>query len=60
MAGGAAIEIHPHARERAMERGASEAEIIATIETGEQFAAKHAQTGFRRVFPFRDTWQALY
>ena len=51
------VDIHPHARERAIERGASEVEIVATVETGEQFTAKHGRTGFRRNFPFDDTWR---
>jgi hypothetical protein len=51
------IEIHPHANERASERGATEAEIVATVEGGERFAAKHGRTGFRRNFSFGDTWR---
>ena len=38
------------------ERGASEAEITATIETGERFPAKFGRTGFRHTFPFNGTW----
>jgi len=34
------VELHPHARERAPERGASEEEIISTVLVGEQFPAK--------------------
>jgi hypothetical protein len=51
------IEIHPHARERAIERGTSEAEIVATVETGERFVGKHGRTGFRRIVPFGDIWR---
>ncbi len=51
------IDIHPHARERAIERGTSEEEIAATVEAGERFAAKHGRTGFRRNFPFGSIWR---
>ena len=46
------IRIHPHAKERMAERGATEAEVVATIETGERFLAKFGRTGFRRNFLF--------
>ena len=51
------ISIHPHARERAAERGATEGEIVATIEVGEKFSAKLGRTGFRRNFPFNGIWR---
>jgi hypothetical protein len=34
------IRIHPHARARMQERGASKDEVIETIETEEKFPAK--------------------
>jgi len=34
------VRFHPHARARLVERGASEAEVIATVEQGESFPAK--------------------
>lgn len=46
------VRIHPHARERMAERGATEAEVIATVEDGERFPAKFGRTGFRRNFAF--------
>jgi Domain of unknown function (DUF4258) len=52
-----AIELHPHARERAFERGASEAEIVATVSAGERFPAKLGRTGFRRNFAFDGMWR---
>jgi hypothetical protein len=52
-----AIELHPHARERAVERGASEAEIIVTIEGGERFPARLGRIGFRRNFTFNSMWR---
>ena len=51
------IELHPHARERASERGASEDEIISTVLAGEQFPAKFGRMGFRRDFPFNRIWR---
>jgi hypothetical protein len=52
------VELHPHARQRLAERGASEAEVIATIESGERFPARFGRTGFRRNFTFEGTWRA--
>jgi hypothetical protein len=42
------IVFHPHAIERAAERGATEKEIVETIRTGERFPAKRGRTAFRR------------
>ena len=39
------------------ERGATEEEVIATIERGERFAAKHGRIGFRCNFPFESEWK---
>jgi hypothetical protein len=50
-----AIQLHPHARERMAERGATETEVIATVEQGESFPAKFGRTGFRRNFLFDQT-----
>jgi hypothetical protein len=43
------VEIHPHARERAPERGVSEEEIVETVRTGESFPAKFGRMGFARL-----------
>lgn len=51
------IELHPHARERAIERGTTEEEIAATVSGGERFPAKLGRTGFRRNFPFHGLWR---
>ena len=40
------------------ERGASEAEVAATVRTGESIPAKHGRTGFRRNFPGPWPWRA--
>lgn len=52
-----AVRLHPHARERMEERGATEDEIRATVESGEQFPAKFGRNGFRRNFPFVGVWR---
>jgi hypothetical protein len=46
------VRLHPHARERMEERGATEEEVKATVEQGESFPAKFGRTGFRRNFRF--------
>ena len=51
------VELHPHASERLAERGATEAEVRATVEAGEPFPAKLGRSGFRRNFPFDGTWR---
>lgn len=50
------IKIHPHAKTRLKERGASEEEVVATVEEGETFKAKFGRTGFRRNFTFNGKW----
>lgn len=52
-----AIRLHPHAIERLAERGATEAEVIATIEGGDRFPAKFGRIGFRRNFAFGQSWR---
>jgi hypothetical protein len=51
-----AIRFHPHAKVRAFERGATEAEVITTVEEGEPFPAKYGRAGFRRDFSFDGVW----
>ena len=55
-----AIRFHPHAKERMRERGATEDEVIGTVEHGEQFKAKYNRTGFRRNFLFDSEWRGKY
>ncbi len=50
------VRLHPHARSRLPERGATEKEVIETVERGTQFPAKLGRTGFRRAFPFNAEW----
>ena len=51
------VRLHSHARARSIERGATEQEVIATVEGGERFPAKHGRTGFRRNFTFDAAWR---
>ena len=50
------VALHPHAKSRLIERGATEAEVIETVREGERFPAKYGRTGFRRNFPFNGVW----
>lgn len=50
------VTIHPHAAQRAKERGAEETELIETVNEGEQFPAKYGRTGFRKNFSFNAKW----
>jgi hypothetical protein len=50
------VRLHPHARERLAGRGATEPEVVATVEGGERFPAKFGRTGFRRNFIFGGKW----
>lgn len=52
-----AIKIHPHAKQRMEERGATEKEIVTTVEVGEKFPAKFGRIGFRRNFAFEGIWK---
>jgi len=54
------IKLHPHAKERLVERGAAEQEVIATVERGETLPAKFGRTGFRRNFSFNGTWRGRH
>jgi len=51
------VRLHRHAKERLSERGATEEEVIATVQTGERFLVKFGRTGFRRNFPFHGKWR---
>lgn len=54
------VQLHPHARERMQERGASEAEVVTTVLQGERFEAKHGRQGFRRNFPYNCIWMGRH
>ncbi len=51
------VNLHPHARDRLDERGASEEEIVLAVEAGEKFEAKFGRVGFRRNVPFKKRWR---
>lgn len=51
------VRLHPHAKERLIERGATEDEVITTVENGEVFPAKYGRAGFRRNFSFDGIWR---
>jgi hypothetical protein len=51
------VRLHPHAQARLAERGATEEEVVTTVEQGEQFSAKYGRTGFRRNFVYGGIWQ---
>jgi len=51
------VRSHPHAIARAAERGATEAEIEASVRTGDPSPAKHGRTLFRRNFPGPWGWR---
>ena len=51
------VRLHPHAASRMAERGATEAEVVATVSEGERFPGKYGRTGFRRNFPFAAEWR---
>jgi hypothetical protein len=52
-----AVRFHPHARERMGERGATQAEVVATVHDGERISARFGRTGFRRNFAFNGEWR---
>ncbi|MBS9475629.1 hypothetical protein [Ancylobacter radicis] len=54
------VEIAPHARESAQERGATEVEIVETVVSGESFPAKFGRVGFRRNHPFNSHWRGQF
>lgn len=51
------VRLHPHARERIAERGASIDEVVATISQGESISSRFSRSGFRRNFPLAGTWR---
>ncbi len=54
------VRLHPHARARVGERGATEAEVIATVQEGERFPARLDRVGFRRNFTYNSLWQGTW
>lgn len=54
------VRLHAHALERIAERGATEDEVVITVETGERFSGKFGRTGFRRNFAFNRKWRGRH
>ena len=54
------IQIDPHTLQRARERGASEKEIIETLETGINILAKSGRMGKSKIFSFNNTRLGKY
>jgi len=54
------VSLHPHAKERLTERGATETEVNATVTGGEQFPAKFGRIGFRRNFAYQSQWRGRF
>ena len=54
------MRLHPHAIARMQERGATEAEVEATIRDRERFAAKFGRQGFRRNLNFDENWRGQH
>jgi hypothetical protein len=54
------IKLHSHAKTRLIERGASEEEVIETVEKGETSPAKHGRIRFRRNFVYNNMWQGKH
>jgi hypothetical protein len=50
------IKIELHTLKRASERGASEAEIIEVIESGNEIDSKNNRLAKEKVFGFNSTW----
>ncbi len=40
--------------------GATEQEIMETVETGERFPARQGRTGFRKNFEFDNNWNGIH
>jgi hypothetical protein len=51
------VLLHEHAQGRLAERGASEQEVVLTVQDGEPFEAKFGRKWFRRNFPFDQDWR---
>ncbi len=54
------IQIDPHTLERALERGADEAEIKDVIRSGLAISAKHGRQGKAKVYPFQQERHGKY
>jgi len=51
------VEFSPHAREKMLDRGASEAEVEIAIRTGNPEPARRERLMFRKNFAFNRQWR---
>lgn len=54
------VKLHPHAQARISKRGATEEEVVATVEYGERFAVKLGRSDFRRNFSYNSLWRGKH
>jgi hypothetical protein len=50
------VTLHPHAKERLMERGATMAEVVHTVRHGVSSPAKFGRTRFVHTFTYNRKW----
>jgi hypothetical protein len=55
-----AVIYHPHALERMAERGATEDEVLKTLETGKISIAKFGRRMYSMSFPFGNYWRSQF
>jgi hypothetical protein len=49
------VRLHPHAAQRLLERGATEAEVVATVQNGERFPANSDEPDSAETFHSPDS-----
>ena len=54
------VRLHPHARDRLKERGATPAEVIHTVRHGRRARAKFGRTMFSHLFPYNAQWHGNF
>jgi hypothetical protein len=54
------VQIHPHARQRMRERGATADQVRRTILIGHSTPAKFGRTQFSQVFSFNASWNGKF
>jgi len=55
-----AVRLHPHAQARLVERGATETEVIDTVQSGKSFPAKFDRTKWRQNFAYNADWKGKH
>ena len=50
------VKLHPHAKERLVERGATMAEVVHTVRHGASSQAKFGRTRFVHTFTYNRKW----